>query len=109
MADILVDGGDPIRQPVLLTAGDVIPDLTGCTISAGIFWRGEQRFALSEGDGIEVMDVTPTAELYHLIFTVDGADTLTFPMGRIAYIKFQVVTSSGISVTFERQYFKRVE
>jgi hypothetical protein len=106
--DILFSKDDDIIQPVQLTADGVIPNLTGCTVTGAVIWRGEDRILLSVGDGITIENPAPNDDdTAHFVFTISREQANTFPRGRVAYIEFDVETALGVNVSFGPQYFNR--
>jgi hypothetical protein len=108
VADIEFSKNDDIRQPVQLTIKGVIPSLSGCTVTGIVVWRGNDRIILTEGDGITILNASPQdAFTPHFEFLIPRAQANTFPLGRVAYIEFDVETATDINTSFGPQYFDR--
>lgn len=100
-------GGDEIIEPFLLENSDgEIFDLTGMTVSGGIWWRERERMPLTVGAGlgIEITSLLPPdVQTPHGFIRLTEAQTALIPQGQVASIR--VVAVSGDAVTMSSYFY----
>lgn len=109
MADIVFNGGDEIRQPFLIEAAGTIVDLSGCTLTAEVWWRGAKRIDLTP----DIFELAPEAaedeadQTSHGMFVLTEEQTSTIPLGRIAFVRYVVVAPTGVTMSTGPTYLER--
>lgn len=108
-----VVGGADLRQPILLTVGTLVPDITGYTLSGEVSWRGRSEIPLVSGSEIVIRYPAPPivggeASKPHLDLVLDGDQTNLLPVGRIALVALKALTVAGIIVPFAGFYLQRI-
>lgn len=62
MAVEFIGGDDVIVTFRLENADGSVADLTGCTVTVGVWWWGSERFVLEEGEGVAISAALPAGE-----------------------------------------------
>ncbi len=107
MTDIVFNGGDEIVQPFVIDIGGASVNLTGCTVTGEVWWRGRKRLDLTVAAGIEILKLDPAEDEDHGMIRISEVQSALFPRGRIATLRFVVVTAAGVTTSTGPTHFER--
>lgn len=110
--------GSEIVAPFLIKAQETIADLTGGHVSAEVWWAGAKRITLTEGAGVEILDVapppapTPASQQPHGIARLSEAQGLTITDGPGCtdepFIRFIFVSADGVTMQTAGTILRRI-